>query len=63
MCGKRQAPPPAERFKAATAPNLAAALAAAPGVKLVDDPARNLYPMPLTASGRYDVEVVKASRH
>ena len=34
-----------------------AALAAAPGVKLVDDPAKNLYPMPLTASGKYDVEV------
>ena len=34
-----------------------AALAAAPGIKLVDDPANNLYPMPLTASGRYDVEV------
>jgi aspartate-semialdehyde dehydrogenase len=34
-----------------------AVLAVAPGVKLVDDPARNLYPLPLTATGRYDVEV------
>ena len=34
-----------------------AALAAAPGVKLVDDPAAKLYPMPLTATGQDDVEV------
>jgi len=33
------------------------ALEAAPGVKLTDDPANNLYPMPITASGEYDVEV------
>ncbi|CAM9123563.1 unnamed protein product [Phaeothamnion confervicola] len=32
-------------------------LAAAPGVRLVDDPAANRYPMPLTATGSYDVEV------
>ncbi len=29
----------------------------APGVKLVDDPANQVYPMPLTASENYDVEV------
>ena len=29
----------------------------APGVEVRDDPAQNLYPMPLTASGKYDVEV------
>jgi aspartate-semialdehyde dehydrogenase len=29
----------------------------APGVVVVDDPAAKLYPMPITASGRYDVEV------
>jgi aspartate-semialdehyde dehydrogenase len=29
----------------------------APGVKLVDDPDKLLYPMPLTATGQYDVEV------
>jgi aspartate-semialdehyde dehydrogenase len=29
----------------------------APGVKLVDDPATLSYPMPLTATGQYDVEV------
>eukprot|EP00934_Nitzschia_sp_Nitz4_P001071 Nitzschia sp. Nitz4//scaffold267_size26297//13979//15263//NITZ4_008268-RA/size26297-processed-gene-0.0-mRNA-1//1//CDS//3329544902//1071//frame0 len=29
---------------------------AAPGVQLVDDPESNLYPMPLTATGKYDVE-------
>lgn len=32
-------------------------LDAAPGVKLVDDPANLQYPMPLTATGQYDVEV------
>jgi aspartate-semialdehyde dehydrogenase len=29
----------------------------APGVKVVDDPATLTYPMPLTATGQYDVEV------
>ncbi len=29
----------------------------APGVRVVDDPANNLYPMPLTATESYDVEV------
>ncbi len=33
------------------------ALARAPGVVVVDDPAAKLYPMPITASGKYDVEV------
>jgi aspartate-semialdehyde dehydrogenase len=33
-----------------------AVLASAPGVKLTDDVANAVYPMPLTASGRYDVE-------
>jgi len=32
-------------------------LANTPGVKLVDDPAKNVYPMPIDASGRYDVLV------
>jgi len=32
-------------------------LESAPGVKVVDDPAVNLYPMPLTASEQHDVEV------
>jgi len=32
-------------------------LEAAPGVVVVDDPAANSYPMPLTATGKYDVEV------
>lgn len=32
-------------------------LNAASGVVVVDDPAKNLYPMPLTASNKYDVEV------
>lgn len=32
-------------------------LAKAKGVKLVDDPANNKYPMPLTATKQYDVEV------
>jgi aspartate-semialdehyde dehydrogenase len=34
-----------------------AVLRDAPGVDLVDDPANNLYPMPLTSSGKYNVEV------
>lgn len=34
-----------------------AALASAPGVKLVDNTDKNEYPMPLTATGQYDVEV------
>jgi len=33
-----------------------AAIKAAPGVTLTDDPSSNLYPMPLTASTKYDVE-------
>ena len=32
-------------------------LAETPGVKLVDDPDKLEYPMPLTASGQYDMEV------
>jgi aspartate-semialdehyde dehydrogenase len=32
-------------------------LETAPGVEVRDDPSQNLYPMPLTASGKYDVEV------
>jgi aspartate-semialdehyde dehydrogenase len=34
-----------------------AALSSQPGVKLVDNPAKQQYPMPLTATGSYDVEV------
>mmetsp|Transcript_44224 Transcript_44224/g.61458 ORF Transcript_44224/g.61458 Transcript_44224/m.61458 type:complete len:99 (-) Transcript_44224:72-368(-) len=33
------------------------ALEAAPGVKVVDDTENLKYPMPLTATGQYDVEV------
>jgi len=33
------------------------ALADAPGVKLVDNPEKLEYPMPMTATGQYDVEV------
>lgn len=32
-------------------------LSTAPGVRLVDDPANNAYPMPLTATCSFDVEV------
>ena len=32
-------------------------LRSAPGVKVVDDPAAKQYPMPLTATGQYDIEV------
>merc|ERR1719326_1049636 len=34
-----------------------AALNAAPGVVVTDDPSSNLYPMPMSASTKYDVEV------
>jgi len=33
------------------------ALEEAPGVKLMDDTVKEIYPMPLTAAGQYDVEV------
>lgn len=38
-------------------------LASAPGVKVVDDPAAKAYPMPLNASGAYDVEVGRIRRN
>jgi aspartate-semialdehyde dehydrogenase len=38
-------------------------LAAAPGVKVVDDPANALYPMPITATGQYDVEAGRIRRN
>jgi aspartate-semialdehyde dehydrogenase len=38
------------------------ALAEAPGVKLVDDTANEKYPMPLTATGQYDIEVGRVRR-
>lgn len=41
----------------ATPQEARALLRRAPGVELRDDPAERLYPMPLTASGKYDVEV------
>jgi aspartate-semialdehyde dehydrogenase len=34
-----------------------AVLAKAAGVRVVDDPAQHIYPMPITASERYDVDV------
>jgi aspartate-semialdehyde dehydrogenase len=38
------------------------ALEEAPGIKLLDDPDKLLYPMPLTATGSYDVEVGRLRR-
>ena len=38
------------------------ALEEAPGVKLVDDTENLKYPMPLTATGQYDVEVGRVRR-
>jgi len=38
-------------------------LASAPGVKVVDDPANLAYPMPLNATGHYDVEVGRIRRN
>jgi aspartate-semialdehyde dehydrogenase len=46
-----------ELEKAADPKEARAILENAPGVEVRDDPAQNLYPMPLTASGKYDVEV------
>jgi len=46
-----------ELERAATPEQAREVLAAAPGVEVVDDPTGKRYPMPLTASGKYDVEV------
>ena len=45
-----------ETLRPVTPEEARAVLAHAPGVKVVDDVANALYPMPLTASGQYDVE-------
>ena len=39
------------------------ALEEAPGVKLVDDVENSKYPMPLTATGQFDVEVGRLRRN
>jgi aspartate-semialdehyde dehydrogenase len=46
-----------ELEKPATPEAARAILEKAPGVEVIDDPANKRYPMPLTASGKYDVEV------
>jgi len=46
-----------ETLKPVTPATAREVLKHAPGVKLVDDPAAKLYPMPLTATGSDDVEV------
>ncbi|WP_221088136.1 aspartate-semialdehyde dehydrogenase [Deinococcus aquaedulcis] len=46
-----------ELEKPATPEEVRALLAQAAGVEVRDTPAEKLYPMPLTASGKYDVEV------
>lgn len=38
------------------------ALSQFPGLKVVDDPASKQYPMPLTATSQFDVEVRLASQ-
>ncbi|NKC29440.1 aspartate-semialdehyde dehydrogenase [Falsiroseomonas selenitidurans] len=45
-----------ETLRPVTAEAARAVLRAAAGVRVVDEPARNLYPMPLTATGQDDVE-------
>jgi aspartate-semialdehyde dehydrogenase len=40
-----------------------AALRAAPGVELVDDVSKNVYPMPLNATSKYDVEVGRVRKN
>merc|ERR1719410_745668 len=39
------------------------ALANAPGVLLKDDPENNVYPMPLSATGQYDIEVGRVRKN
>jgi aspartate-semialdehyde dehydrogenase len=39
------------------------ALAKAPGVLLVDDPENNAYPMPMAATGQYDVQVGRVRKN
>ncbi|MFC4637342.1 aspartate-semialdehyde dehydrogenase [Deinococcus hohokamensis] len=46
-----------ELERPASPDEIRALLAEAAGVEVRDDPAAKLYPMPLTASGKYDVEV------
>lgn len=46
-----------ELERPATPEQIRELLAASAGVEVRDDPAGKLYPMPLTASGKYDVEV------
>ncbi|EWY37878.1 aspartate-semialdehyde dehydrogenase [Skermanella stibiiresistens SB22] len=46
-----------ETIRPVTAEAARAVLAEAAGVKLTDDPANGVYPMPLNATGEYDVEV------
>lgn len=46
-----------ETAKPCTPDQARALLADAPGVTVVDDPANQVYPMPINASGKYDVEV------
>jgi len=46
-----------ETEKPVTAEAAREAFEAAAGVKVVDDPLKNVYPMPLNASGEFDVEV------
>ena len=46
-----------ETVKEITADAARALLVNAPGVRLVDDPLKNQYPMPLTATESFDVEV------
>jgi aspartate-semialdehyde dehydrogenase len=46
-----------ELERPATPDQVRAELMGAAGVELVDDPANNLYPMPISATGRWPVEV------
>merc|ERR1712039_1121947 len=46
-----------ETQKDITVETATAALRGAPGVSVVDDPDKKQYPMPLTATKKYDVEV------
>ena len=52
-----------ETEKPVTVEAARAVLSDFPGLKLSDDVAKNLYPMPITSTGNYDVEVGRIRRN
>ena len=52
-----------ETEKAVDVAGVVAALNAAEGVTVVDDQSKNLYPMPISATAQYDVEVGRVRKN